>query len=323
MVSGGEGSRGGEEPIYAPGVPRPRGPTDHYRARGERPPAPGPLQRPGSASLPRAWTAPAPGHGRSPEASHSRAPRGPASLCLGPRGAISRAEDQRSPRPALPSPALPRPWHSPAPGPGPRRTVRAWAPCDDLRGPSLALGSRPRPRAWTSFADLASPRPDQVPVAIPASLAPRLDRPETDDLRGLPCAAEASDPPPAPGLPSPTSRAPGLAWTRSSGATPASLASGARPALGALGELGRPPPGAPGPRPPKGQIIGTGGRISVDRSSKATLPLTIPRPIFKSSAKDSSPRSSGIAMQSTRARLLPPARGSSRHMLLGVHRHSY
>lgn len=68
-----------------------------------------------------------------------------------------------------------------------------------------------------------------------------------------------------------------------------------------------------------GQIVGTGGRISVDRSSKATLPLTIPRPIFKSSAEDSSPRSSEIAMQSTRAQLLPPARGGSRHMLLGAH----
>lgn len=40
--------------------------------------------------------------------------------------------------------------------------------------------------------------------------------------------------------------------------------------------------------------LGRWGRISVDRSSKATLPLTIPRPIFKSSAKDSSPRSSEI-----------------------------
>ena len=39
----------------------------------------------------------------------------------------------------------------------------------------------------------------------------------------------------------------------------------------------------------------------MDRSSKATLPLTIPRPIFKSSAKDSSPRSRGIVMQSGRA----------------------
>ena len=84
-----------------------------------------------------------------------------------------------------------------------------------------------------------------------------------------------------------------------------------------------PPHQGPSCNSNKGQIIGTGGRISVDRSSKATLPLTIPRPIFKSSAKDSSPRSSGIAMQSTRARLLPPARGSSRHMLLGAHRRSY
>ena len=41
----------------------------------------------------------------------------------------------------------------------------------------------------------------------------------------------------------------------------------------------------------------------MDRSSKATLPLTIPRPIFKSSAKDSSPRSSEIVMQSARAGL--------------------
>jgi hypothetical protein len=39
----------------------------------------------------------------------------------------------------------------------------------------------------------------------------------------------------------------------------------------------------------------------VDRNNKATLPLTIPRPIFKSSAKDSSPRSSEIIMQSARA----------------------
>ena len=32
----------------------------------------------------------------------------------------------------------------------------------------------------------------------------------------------------------------------------------------------------------------------MDRSSKAILPLTIPRPIFKSFAKDSSPRLSEI-----------------------------
>ncbi len=58
--------------------------------------------------------------------------------------------------------------------------------------------------------------------------------------------------------------------------------------------ISRAPSRKPRPWPKKGQIIGTGGRISVDRSSKATLPLTIPRPIFKSSAKDSSPRSSEI-----------------------------
>ena len=57
----------------------------------------------------------------------------------------------------------------------------------------------------------------------------------------------------------------------------------------------------------------------MDRSSKATLPLTIPRPIFKSSAKDSSPRSSGIVMQSARAGMFRRPGGSSRHMLLGAH----
>ena len=58
----------------------------------------------------------------------------------------------------------------------------------------------------------------------------------------------------------------------------------------------------------EGRIGATQGGISVDRSSKATLPLTIPRPIFKSSAKDSSPRSCGIAMQSARVGALGPAR---------------
>ncbi len=87
--------------------------------------------------------------------------------------------------------------------------------------------------------------------------------------------------------------------------------------------ISRAPSRKPRPWPKKGQIIGTGGRISVDRSSKATLPLTIPRPIFKSSAKDSSPRSSGIAMQSTRARLLPPARGALDTCFWERTRHSY
>ena len=35
-----------------------------------------------------------------------------------------------------------------------------------------------------------------------------------------------------------------------------------------------------------------------DRGSKVTLPLTIPRRVFKSSAKDSTRRSIGIAFQS-------------------------
>ena len=37
----------------------------------------------------------------------------------------------------------------------------------------------------------------------------------------------------------------------------------------------------------EGRIVATRGWISVDRGSKATLPLTMPRRIFKSSAKDS------------------------------------
>jgi hypothetical protein len=36
-----------------------------------------------------------------------------------------------------------------------------------------------------------------------------------------------------------------------------------------------------------GRIEKTQGRISVDRGSKPTLPLTIPRRLFKSSTKDS------------------------------------
>ncbi|PPD83799.1 hypothetical protein GOBAR_DD19269 [Gossypium barbadense] len=45
--------------------------------------------------------------------------------------------------------------------------------------------------------------------------------------------------------------------------------------------------------PPRGNVS-TGG---VDRGSKATLPLTIPRRVFKSSAKDSTRRSVGITLQ--------------------------
>ena len=47
----------------------------------------------------------------------------------------------------------------------------------------------------------------------------------------------------------------------------------------------------------EGRIRATWGWISVDRGSKATLPLTIPRRVFKSSAKDSTRRSIGIAFQ--------------------------
>ena len=47
----------------------------------------------------------------------------------------------------------------------------------------------------------------------------------------------------------------------------------------------------------EGRIRATWGWISVDRGSKATLPLTIPRRVFKSSAKDSTRRSIGIVLQ--------------------------
>ncbi|TXG46533.1 hypothetical protein EZV62_027948 [Acer yangbiense] len=56
-------------------------------------------------------------------------------------------------------------------------------------------------------------------------------------------------------------------------------------------------------------------RLGVDRGSKATLPLTIPRRVFKSSAKDSTRRSVGITFQgglcgSSAARASPTARAS-------------
>ena len=46
-----------------------------------------------------------------------------------------------------------------------------------------------------------------------------------------------------------------------------------------------------------GRIVATRGWISVDRGSKATLPLTMPRRVFKSSAKDSARRPSGISLR--------------------------
>ncbi|CAL9097877.1 unnamed protein product, partial [Musa textilis] len=45
-----------------------------------------------------------------------------------------------------------------------------------------------------------------------------------------------------------------------------------------------------------GRIRATQGWISVDRGSKATLPLTIPHRVFKSSAKDSTRRPCGIVL---------------------------
>ena len=45
-----------------------------------------------------------------------------------------------------------------------------------------------------------------------------------------------------------------------------------------------------------GRIRATQGWISVDRGSKATLPLTMPHRVFKSSAKDSARRPCGISL---------------------------
>ncbi|KAK1311515.1 hypothetical protein QJS10_CPA08g00874 [Acorus calamus] len=45
-----------------------------------------------------------------------------------------------------------------------------------------------------------------------------------------------------------------------------------------------------------GRICATRSWISVDRGSKVTLPLTMLRRLFKSSAKDSACRTVGIAL---------------------------
>ncbi|KAK8640517.1 hypothetical protein V6N13_008270 [Hibiscus sabdariffa] len=57
----------------------------------------------------------------------------------------------------------------------------------------------------------------------------------------------------------------------------------------------------------------------VDRGSKATLPLTIPRRIFKSSAKDSTRRSVEITLQDG-TRDLSDARAAPTTCALGGHR---
>src|ERR1044071_486966 len=52
----------------------------------------------------------------------------------------------------------------------------------------------------------------------------------------------------------------------------------------------------------EGRIRATWGWISVDRGSKATLPLTMPRRVFKSSAKDSAHRPLGRELRGSRPR---------------------
>ena len=54
----------------------------------------------------------------------------------------------------------------------------------------------------------------------------------------------------------------------------------------------------------EGRIRATRGWISVDRGSKATLPLTMPRRVFKSSAKDSARRPCEIDLRGDRPRLV-------------------
>ena len=54
----------------------------------------------------------------------------------------------------------------------------------------------------------------------------------------------------------------------------------------------------------EGRIRAAWGWISVDRGSKATLPLTMPRRVFKSSAKDSARRPCGISFHGGRPRLV-------------------
>ena len=54
----------------------------------------------------------------------------------------------------------------------------------------------------------------------------------------------------------------------------------------------------------EGRIRATWGWISVDRGSKATLPLTMPRRVFKSSAKDSARRPCEIDLRGGRPRLV-------------------
>lgn len=54
----------------------------------------------------------------------------------------------------------------------------------------------------------------------------------------------------------------------------------------------------------EGRIRATWGWISVDRGSKATLPLTMPRRVFKSSAKDSARRPFGRELRGAPPRLV-------------------
>ena len=56
----------------------------------------------------------------------------------------------------------------------------------------------------------------------------------------------------------------------------------------------------------------------MDRGSKATLPLTIPRRVFKSSAKDSARRPAGIPLQGGPSRLVRRGGFHQRHGPLGA-----
>ena len=62
------------------------------------------------------------------------------------------------------------------------------------------------------------------------------------------------------------------------------------------------PEARPGQLRPGAHRRATRGWISVDRGSKATLPLTMPRRVFKSSAKDSARRPLGRELRGGRPR---------------------
>ena len=73
----------------------------------------------------------------------------------------------------------------------------------------------------------------------------------------------------------------------------------------------------------EGRIYATRGWISVDRGSKATLPLTMPDRVFKSSVKDSTHRPFGILIQGWPPRRVRRGGSDLRHVPMGVPERPY